>query len=193
MEAHRLAGARRHGIPFLELGCALALVGAIAGCPRPTPRPAGNDGTARWAFGIAQPLITAFAADAQVRTILGASVHIDGRLPANTGSWSFVAWSPTRSTFQVTVSANGTTSTTQRNDAAPGPGIQRPLPLNWADSSAVFAATNGKRNAAASIANLVVLNVASYPEAPNQAVWGINFDAPPNQLVSVNGTYIGPQ
>jgi hypothetical protein len=193
MNINMLAGIRRHGVLVAKLAFALALVGALAACPRPTPRPPGNDGTARWAFGIAQPLITAFAADAEVRTILGSSVRLDGRLPANTGSWSFVAWSPTRSTIQVTVSTRGTTSVTHRNDAAPGPGIQRPLPSSWADSSTVFAATNGKRSAAASIANLVVLNVASYSAAPDQAVWGISFDAPPNQLVAVNGTYIGSQ
>lgn len=189
MHARTLAGIHRPGLFAL----ALALVGTMAGCPTPTPRPSGSDGSARWAFGIAQPEITAFAADAEVRTITGAVVNLDGRLPANTGSWSFVAWSPTRSTIQVTVAANGTTSTSLRADAAPGPGIQRPLPLTWADSLQVFAATTGKRNASASIANLVVLNVASYSQAPNAAVWGINFDAPPNQLVAVNGTYIGPQ
>jgi hypothetical protein len=194
MNTDMVAGIRRHGVLVAKLALGLALVTALIGCPPPTPRPpGGNDGTARWAFGIAQPHITAFAADAEVRTILGSSVNLDGRLPSNTGSWSFVAWSPTRSTIQVTVSASGSTSITHRNDTAPGPGIQVPLPAGWADSSTVFAATNGKRNASASIANLVVLNVASYSEAPNQAVWGINFDAPPNQLVAVNGTYIGPQ
>lgn len=189
MNARTLAGARSLGV----FAFALALVATTAGCPKPTPRPSGTDGSARWAFAIAQPKIAAFAADAEVRQILGATVNLDGRLPSNTGSWSFVAWSPTHSTIQVTVSADGTTSTTQRTDAAPGPGIQRPLPGNWADSLQVFAATNGRRNASASIANLVVLNVASYPQAPNAAVWGINFDASPNQLVAVNGTYIGPQ
>jgi hypothetical protein len=124
---------------------------------------------------------------------LGATVGLDGRLPSNTGSWSFVAWSPTRSTIQVTVSANGTTSSAQRNDPAPGPGIQVPLPAGWADSPQVLAATSGKRAAGATVANLIVLNVTSYTQAPGAAVWGINFDAGPNQLVAVGGAYIGPE
>lgn len=187
----RTAVIRRLG--FLVFG--LAMVVATAGCP-PTvaqPRPPGTDGSARWAWAIAQPVITGIAADAQLRTVIGAAVQVDGRLPANTGNWSFVAWSPTHSTIQVTVSAAGTTSTTQRNDAAPGPGIQVPLPATWADSTQVFAATNGKRDPGASSATLVVLNIASYSQAPGQAVWGIAFNVSPNQLVKFDGTYIGPQ
>lgn len=133
------------------------------------------------------------AADAELRSILGAVVNLDGRIPSNGGDWSFVAWSPTHSTIQVTVNANGTTSPSQRNDAAPGPGIQVPLPANWADSIAVFAATNGKRDPGATIANLVVLNVASYSQASGKAVWGINFNAGQNQLVAADGSYIGPE
>ena len=90
-------------------------------------------------------------------------------------------------------SADGTASTTQRSDAAPGPGIQIPLPTNWADSIQVFAATNGKRAAGATFATLVVLNLASYSQAPGKATWGIAFDVQPNQLVAADGTYIGPE
>jgi hypothetical protein len=190
-DTHRDIHRRIHR--FGIAGLALVVVGAMAGCPMPTPRPAGSDGTSRWAFGIAQPVIAAFAADAQVRTILGNTVGLDGRLPSNTGAWSFVAWSPTRSTIQVTVNANGTTSSSQRTDAAPGPGIQVPLTAAWADSPQVLAATSGKRAAGATVANLIVLNVASYASAPNTAVWGINFDAGPNQLVAATGGYIGPE
>src|ERR1041384_7680085 len=118
---------------FAITGCVTLAIGGLAVCPMPTPRPPGTDGTSRWAFAIAQPVITAFAADATVHTILGATVGLDGRLPSHTGSWSFVAWSPTHATIQVTVSANGTTSSAQRNDPAPGPGIQLPLPAGWAD------------------------------------------------------------
>src|SRR5262245_54135262 len=185
----------RSGIRAIGLVFALALIGANAGCPPTTitPRPPGTDGSARWAFAIAQPKIAAIAPDAELRTVIGAFISLDGRLPANTGDWSFVAWSPTHSTIQVTVNANATTSTTQRNDAAPGPGIEKPLSAAWADSIQVFAATNGKRDPGATIANLVVLNLASYSKAPNKAVWGINFNAGANQLVAVDGTYIGPE
>jgi len=182
-----------HRFETLVLG--LLVVAATAGCPPTvvTPRPPGTDGSARWAFAIAQPVIAGIAGDAQLRSIIGASVSLDGRLPANTGNWSFVAWSPTHSTIQVTVSANGTSSTSQRNDAAPGPGIEVPLAANWADSIQVFAATNGHRDAGASSATLVVLNMASYSQAPGKAVWGIAFNAGANQLIAVNGAYIGPE
>jgi hypothetical protein len=180
---------------IIGLGLALAIIGASAGCPPTTitPRPTGTDGSARWAFAIAQPRIAAFAGDAELRTIIGATVRLDGRIPANTGTWSFVAWSPTHSTIQVTVDANGVASTTTRTEAAPGPGIQVPLPASWADSIQVFAATNGHRDPGASIANLVVLNLASYSQAPHKATWGINFNAGQNQLVAVDGSYIGPE
>jgi hypothetical protein len=36
-------------------------------------------------------------------------------------------------------------------------------------------------------------DTSSYTGVPNQAVWGINFDAGDNQLVKPDGTYIGPQ
>ncbi|HEX8109363.1 MAG TPA: hypothetical protein VF516_16645 [Kofleriaceae bacterium] len=173
----------------------LAFALAIAGCPPSPniPRPPGTDGGARWAFAIAEPVIHGIAPDAELREILGAVVNLDGRIPSNGGDWSFVAWSPTRSTIQVTVSFHGTTSTSQRTDAPPGPGIQVPLPANWADSIAVFAATSGKRDPGATIANLVVLNVASYTEAPGKATWGINFNAGQNQLITATGSYIGPE
>ena len=182
--------ARRFGVMAL----ALAVAAVTAGCPpNPNiPRPPGTDGGAKWAFAIAEPVIHGIAADAELRTVIGAAVNLDGRLPSNGGSWSFTAWSPTRSTVQVTVSANGTTSTTQRNEAAPGPGIEVPLPA-WADSIQVFAATNGHRDPGASIAQLVVLNLASYSKAPGKATWGMNFDAGPNQLVAANATYVGAE
>lgn len=193
MNARTRAGMHRLG----TLALALAVFAPGLGCPlpgpTPLPRPPGTDGSARWAYGIAQSELAAFAPDLELRTIAGITVNLDGRLPSNTGSWGFVAWSPSRSTIQVNVRFDGTTSSAQRTEAAPGPGIQRPLPASWADSIQVFAATNGRRDPTARIANLVVLNMASYPQAPHQAVWGINFDVPPNQLVTFDGAYIGPQ
>jgi hypothetical protein len=174
------------------LGSTFGLMGAS--CPPTTPvvRPAGDEGSARWAWAIAQPSVAAFAPDAELRQVLGAAIMPDGRLPANKGDWSFVTYSASRSTtFQVTVNYNNTTNTDQRAEAAPGPGIVRPLPADWANSTTVFQATNGHRDASATMANLAVLNVASYTKAPGQATWGINFDAGANQLVSVSGTYIG--
>jgi hypothetical protein len=182
---------------FAALGIALLASGALGSNCHPTKyesRPAGTDGTARWALAIAQPVISSFAPDAELREVLGSQIFLDGRLPANGGDWSFAAYSPAMSmTIQVTVDFDGKTTMTTRADAAPGPGIQVPLTASWADSSTVFAATDGHRDAAATIANLVALNVSSYPSAAGQAVWAIDFDTGANQLVSATGMYIGPQ
>ncbi len=179
---------------------AAAMVLLVAGgmgarCTPPVPRPIGSDeGSARWAFAIAEPQITAFAPDVELREILGAAVALDGRLPSNTGDWSFVAYSASKAkVLQVTVSFDGAPSTTERAESPPGPGIVRPLPAGWANSTTVFQATNGKRDPAASVGQLVVLNIASYSGAPNQAVWAINFNAGANQLVRFDGSYIGPE
>ena len=168
----------------------LVVLGAT-GCKDPIARPAGTDGTARWAFNIAQPSL---GGDYELRQILGTMVFVDGRLPANVGNWSFVTWSPSQQSIrQVTVAADASVSVDNRAEAAPGPGIAGTLPATWADSPAVLGSTNGTRDANATIAKLMVLNVASYNGVPNQAVWGINFDAGGNQLVRPDGTYIGPQ
>ena len=193
MNARTRAGIHRLGIVTLALAVVAPGLGCPLPAPSPIPRPPGTDGSARWAFAIAQPQIAAFAPDVELRTIAGFTVNLDGRLPSNTGSWGFVAWSPSRSTIQVNVRFDGTTSSAQRTEPAPGPGIEHPLPAGWADSIAVFAATNGKRDPAARIANLVVCNIASYRQAPGRAVWGISFDVPPNQLVSFDGSYLGPE
>jgi hypothetical protein len=44
--------------------------------------------------GLAQPRITAFAADAQLRTIVGARIASDGRAFANVGSWTWAINTP---------------------------------------------------------------------------------------------------
>jgi len=166
------------------------VIGAL-GCNKPVPRPAGTDGTSRWAYGIAQP---SFGGDYELRQILGGMVFLDGRLPANTGSWSFVAWSPSQQkTRQVTIAANASVSVSDRNAAPPGPGIAGTLPSTWADSPQILGATDGRRDSNATIAKLMALNVTRFNGTQSQAAWGINFDAGNNQLVSVDGTYLGPQ
>jgi hypothetical protein len=78
-----------------------------------------------------------------------------------------------------------------RSDAAPGPGIQLPLPGGWVDSIAAYGAA-ASHFTGSTISPLVVLNVSSYTKAAGQAVWGMNFDgSTPNQLVKWDGTYLG--
>jgi hypothetical protein len=147
-----------------------------------------------WARDIAQPLITAFSADAALYSILGAQVFEDGRLPANTGNWSFVTWSPSLlKEFQVTVSYDGSTSTTTRDQATPPSPNGQPVPVGWVNSPDIFQATVPHRPATVTHAPLVVFNFTDFPQVPGEAVWGINYNKPPNQLVKWDGTYIGTQ
>src|SRR5215216_6059313 len=100
------------------------VVGAFSGCTcqKGTVRPGPPfDGSAKWAVGLAQPRIAAFASDADVRTIVGARIAPDGRLFANVGSWGVVAFSPShQQTIQVNVSATG--ALTEQVSAATGAG-----------------------------------------------------------------------
>ena len=166
-----------------------------ASCPQPVSRPESVfEGSAKWALNIAQPLITAFAADAKLYSVLGAMIYKDGRLPANTGDWSFVAWSVSQQKeFQVTVKYDGTTSTATRTKASPPSPNGQPIPNGWLNSTDIFAVTAPHLSGGVTHAQLVVFNFVSYPQASNQAVWGINFNEGPNQLVKWDGTYLGPQ
>jgi len=149
--------------------------------------------SARTAYATAQPLAANFASDAQLQMIMGSSVDMSGLLSGDFASWGFTWYSPSKqATFLVSVGA-GTPTTSQQSAAPPGPGIVQPAPSDWADSPAVLQATAGHRSPNATVASLVVFNTTSFPTAPNQAVWGLSFNAGANQLVSATGNYIGPQ
>ncbi len=165
------------------------LLGSNCNQPAPVTRPGSPyDGSAFWARDIAQPLITNFANDAQLHNIMGAQVIVDGRLPANLGNWSIVAWSPSRQEeFQVIVRNDGTTSTsTRQQTSAPGANNQ-PIPAGWVNSTVIFNATTGHRDPGATMATLAVFNIATY----TRPAWGLNFNAGVNQYVNWDGTYIG--
>ena len=176
------------------IAVALLATLSVAGCKDPVSRPAGGtDGTARWAFALASPKMTG---DYELRQILGSQVMVDGRLAANTGSWEFVTWSPSlQSKKQITVGHDGATSESTSSEATPGPGVVKAaIPATWADSPQIINATNGKRAAGATHSPIMIANVTNYPKATGQAVWGINFDGGGNnQLVGLDGTYIGDQ
>jgi hypothetical protein len=157
--------------------------------PTPQPRPGDPfDGSAHWARDKALPLIASFAGDAQIYNVMGAQVMLDGRLPANLGTWSIVAWSPSRQEeFQVVVKNDGTTSTSTRAQASAPGANQQPAPGGWVNSTDVFNATTGHRDPGATLSTLAVFNITTQP----RAVWGINFNAGVNQYVNWDGTYIG--
>lgn len=167
------------------------LIGSNCNQPAPQPRP-GNpfDGSAHWARDIAQPLITNFAADAQIYSVMGVQIFRDGRLPANVGSWGIVAWSASRQEeFQVNVQHTSATSTSTRAQTTPPGANGQPLPTGWANSTDVFNATTPHRDPGATLATLAAFNIATY----SQAMWGINFNAgaQPTHYVKWDGTYIG--
>ncbi len=173
----------------------IGLMLSSASCPRPEPRTGPSfEGSAKWALNIAQPLINGFAADAKIYSILGANIYKDGRLPANTGDWSFVTWSPSRlEKFQVTVLWDGRTTTSTRSQASPPGATGLPIPAGWVNSTVIFNAAAPHLGSDVRYAVLTVFNLTNFPEAPDQAVWGINFNAGPNQLIKWDGTYIGTQ
>lgn len=175
-----------------QLVPALAIL--LLACPTPQARPGpAYDGSAHWALGIAQPLITPFAPDAQLYSVLRARIYPDGRLPSNVGDWSFIAWSASRQQeIQVTVNYDGTTHATIRSQTtAPGSGLL--VPAAWANSTAIFQATIPHRPSVGE-AQLVAVNMSRYNHlAWNQPVWSIHFDQGPNQLVKWDGTYLGAQ
>lgn len=177
---------------LLLAGLPLAMA---ASCPTPTERPGSDfEGSAHWALALAQPHITSFAADARLYTVLGSTIYRDGRLPLDTGTWSFVAWSPSRQeVLQVNVQHDGSTSTTTRSQASAPSHNGQPIPATWANSTVVFAAVAPHLATGTTNAVLAVLNTTSYSQAPNDIVWGINFNTGPNQLVRVDGSYLGPQ
>jgi hypothetical protein len=168
-----------------------AIVLMSGACAPPHPRP-GNafDGSVHWARDIAQPLISGFAADAQIYSVMGAQVYRDGRLPTNAGSWGIVAWSPSRQVeFQVNVRFDGTTTTSTRTQTTPPGANGQPLPPGWVNSTAVFDATASHRDPSATLATLAMFNITTY-SGPH---WGLNFNAgtQPNHYVNFDGTYLG--
>jgi hypothetical protein len=170
-------------LQLLVLGLVVVLGAA---CPKGQVRPPGNDGSARWAADIAQPKITAFASDAQIRTIAGARIAPDGRVFANTGSWAITAFSPSRQEkLEVIVSADGTTS--ESTSAATGAGIQAPLPANWINSTDVFTRVR-TLVPAFDEATLVTFNLTDFGgEFAGKATWAVNTPGG-NVLVMFDGS-----
>lgn len=174
---------------------AVAILMLVQGCEDPKVRPGASfDGSVHWALQIAQPEITTFEADAQIYQVLAATVWKDGRLPENTGNWSFVSWSPgLKKICQITVSYDGGTRKSIRESVdPPNSGSGGVIPAGWVNSTTAFAAIPSQE-IAKSFAQLVVFNFTSYPQEPNTALWAINFAGGNNPLVRWDGHYVGTQ
>jgi hypothetical protein len=173
-----------------RLAWGLFVVSAIfwgAACPPGQVRPGPTrDGSARWAVDLAQPRITAFAPDAQVRTIVGARIASDGRVFANVGSWSVAAYSESRhEKLEVIVSANGALS--ESVSAATDVGVQVPLPASWINSTDVFARVRALVPAFEEAA-LVTFNLTDFgAELAHKATWAVNTPGG-NVLVLFDGS-----
>jgi len=185
---NRLAGVK---LVFFALLCVLG----VQGCKDPQVRPGASfDGSVKWALQIAQPDINTFAGDAQLYSILGAMIWKDGRLPANTGTWSFITWSAgLKKKYQVTVDYQGkiTRSATDQ-EGPPKTPSGTTLPAGWVNSTNIFASIPAQQ-ITSNCATLVVFNFTNFDQAPNTAVWGVNFNGSKNPLVRWDGRYIGTQ
>jgi len=156
-------------------------------CPRGQVRPGDSlDGSARWAVTLAGHRITSFAPDSQLRTIVGARIAADGRVFANVGSWSIVAYSASRhQKIEVIVAANG--ALTESVSASTGEGIQTPVPASWINSIEVFARARG-RVPAFQEATLVTFNLTDFgAELAGKATWAVNTPGG-NVLVLFDGS-----
>lgn len=184
----------RIGIVWPGVGICMLLI-SILGCKEPVERQGPSfDGSAKWAFGKAQPVINTFANDSKVYSILGSMIMKSGRLPANTGAWSFVSWSPSlKKECQVNIDYQGkATKSIKDLELPPNTASGGPLPVGWVNSDIIFSSIPGSE-VSSSYATLVVFNFTNFPQAPNLAVWGISFSNGGNQLVRWDGYYLGPQ
>ena len=178
---------------FYKITGLLLLTFLLACKTTPTQRPGNSfDGSVHWALNIAQPLITNFAADAQLCSVQGIQIYPDGRLPGNAGTWGLSSWSPSlQKEFQVVVKWDGTTTTNTR-DAATCPSANgQPIPAGWVNSTNIFQAIHNNYSGNLGVADLVVFNIATY----SSPVWGTHFQnsSEPNHYVSWDGTYLGTQ
>ena len=153
-----------------------------------TPRLSTYEGSAHWALEKAQPEINSFDPNAEIYWIMGAGVWKDGRLPLNTGSWSFTCWSSSRQEIcDVVVNYSGNTSTSTRTRTnPPSTGSGQPIPTDWHNSTIIFDAIPLKEKTD-NYANLLTYNLYDYGDVNNiasgKAVWAINFTGGKNPLV----------
>lgn len=176
----------------VPVGMLLMVVLTVSSCRPLEARPGPEfDGSAQWAFDLAQPHIANFASDAHLYVIAGARVQTDGRLPANVGSWSFIVWSSSlQQKMQVTVNHAGTVET-ETEDRGEPPGRGQPMPVNWLNSPAIFQAAWPHVNDAPKEVLIVLVNWSDYPEAPGQAVWALSYSNPGgNHRVRWDGVYL---
>ena len=181
-------------ISAVILGSCLLLMSLLS-CKEPVERFGPiYDGSAMWALEKAQPVINGFASDSKIYSILGAMIMKSGRLPANTGTWSFISWSPSlEQECQVTIDCQGNaTKSIRASENPPHSASGGVLPEGWVNSLMVFSSIPSDQTSA-NYATLVVFNFTNFSQAPNLAVWGINFGGGRNQLVKWDGQYLGPQ
>lgn len=159
----------------------------VTGIPRTG---GGTDGSAQWALAIAQPKLQGCAPDIELRMVIGVRVASNGRLFTNVGSWGIVGYSPSlQQDCQVNVSFDGTSTVQTRANAAPGPGVVKPLPPTFADSTVIFAAAVARGGAGAE-STLTMLNHVEYTGHPGKSAWAVNFSNA-NYWFDASGNFLG--
>lgn len=147
----------------------------IPNSPRPGP---DFEGSAQWAYKIAQNIIGNFSSDAELYGIVGEKVFRDGRLSENIGSWSFILWSPSeKKILEVTVDEKGVATNTTRNEVSPTPPVEQPIHSGWVNSTDIFktATKYMPHQIGVTFAYSAALNIGNDPNAPDEAVWNVNF------------------
>ncbi len=142
--------------------------------PSLEPRPAGPDGTARWAYDVAAPRAkTELASDAVPVEMSGDSIFPDGRMAANRGNWQ-LTFSSFSANQRATITVDHLRNLSVGAKSLPGVihAIGSP-PGTFPDSPTIFAATIGKGTAGAR----TVLNPVKveYDMVAGAQVWLIPF------------------
>jgi hypothetical protein len=136
------------------------------------------------------PSIQAFDPMAKVYRISGNQVFSDGRLPSNTGTWSFSVWSPCRvEEWWAMVRSDRTVAFPSQEGTAVEPPSQsgNPLPTAWADSTTAFKGLVG--HASPNEVGQAEFNGLSYVNFSG-SVW--RFIAPTGtHYLSSSGSYLG--
>jgi len=143
-------------------------------CAPVLPERSKPGGAARWAFDLSQRSAILWAQDAQLCRITGVGVGGEGWLPDRGGNWILSYWSPQfPEVLEVSVDSDGAVTT---NNVPDSPDRGHVIPLDWKDSSAVWAATRSHRvGDVLSTFDAALAYNADAERFPDQIVWRIRF------------------
>jgi hypothetical protein len=146
----------------------------LLNCAPIMPQRSKPGGAARWATALAQNPSILWAQDAQLCRVVGLGVGNDGWLPDRGGNWTLTFWSAEHpEVLEVAVDSDGGVKATRINDS-PHRGYN--IPVDWKDSSTVWAATRSHQIGEPLNTFEVELSRNAEPERfPGETVWRIRF------------------